>query len=250
MFEDIRGPVLFAHRGASAHAPENTVPAFELALEQGADGVELDAKLSADGRVMVIHDASVDRTTGGRGRVRDLSAAEMRALDAGRSSSREFRGARIPTLEEVFETIGKRGIINVELTNYSTPHDQLVETTCALIKQHKMQRQVLFSSFYAANLKKAARLLPEVPRGLLALPGWKGAWARSFVFHLGDFQALHAHISDTDPALIERVHRLGRRIHAWTANTEAEARRLTGWHVDGIFSDDPLIAARGMGRGA
>lgn len=248
MLEHFRSPVLFAHRGACAHAPENTLPAFELALRQGADGVELDAKLSADGQVVVIHDASVDRTTNGHGRVRDLSAAELQALDAGRSSSGEFRGARIPRLEEVLETIGKRGIINVELTNYFTPHDELVETTCALIKKHNMQRQVLFSSFYAANLKKAARLLPEVPRGLLALRGWMGAWARSFVFDFGDFQALHAHITDTHPEQVQRVHRLGRRIHVWTANTEEEARRLTDWRVDGIFSDDPLTAARGMGR--
>src|SRR3972149_8380299 len=106
MFERFPDPILFAHRGASAHAPENTLPAFELALDQGADGVELDAKLSADGQVVVIHDRTVDRTTDGHGRVSDLSLAVLRSLDAGGSYSDQYRGVKIPTLEEVFETIG------------------------------------------------------------------------------------------------------------------------------------------------
>src|SRR5512141_2609782 len=101
MLENFPKPFLLAHRGASTHAPENTLPAFELALEEGADGVELDAKLSADGKVVVIHDATVDRTTDGHGRVSELSLQELKALDAGASFGDRFRGVRIPTLDEV-----------------------------------------------------------------------------------------------------------------------------------------------------
>ncbi len=249
MLDRFPRPVLFAHRGACAHAPENTLPAFELALRQGADGVELDAKLSADGQVVVIHDATVDRTTDGHGRVRDLSLAQLRELDAGSFFSEKFRGVKIPALEEVFETIGTQALINVELTNYSTPRDQLVEKVCQLVRKHNMQQRVLFSSFLMSNLKQAARFLPEVPRGLLALSGWMGAWARSFGFMLGDYQALHAHIRDVDLNQVKRVHRLNRRLHVWTANQLEDVQRLAGWDVDGIFTDDPQMAARGLGRG-
>src|SRR5512132_864966 len=121
MLESLPQPVLFAHRGASAHAPENTLAAFELALAHQADAIELDVKLTADGHVVVIHDPTVDRTTGSQGRVKDLSLAQIRALEAGSFFSEKYRGEKIPTLEEVFESLGKRIFINVELTNYNTP---------------------------------------------------------------------------------------------------------------------------------
>jgi glycerophosphoryl diester phosphodiesterase len=226
------------------------VPAFELALDQGADGVELDAKLSADGQVVVIHDQTVDRTTNGRGRVRDLTLAGLQSLDAGVFFSETYRGTRIPGLPEVFETIGRRGLINVELTNYASPRDRLVETVCALIERHALQDRVLLSSFFASNLRKAARLLPGVPRGLLALGGWTGAWARSFEFMFGDYQALHPHLSDAAAEQVQRVHKVNRRIHVWTANIPEQVRRLQEWRVDGIFTDDPLMAARALGRRA
>ena len=120
-------PLIFAHRGASAHAPENTLSAFELALEQGAHGIELDVKLTADGEVVVFHDPTIDRTTGGQGRISQLTLAALRELDAGSSFSEKFSGEKIPTLAEVFETIGRRAFINVELTNYSTRNDGLAD---------------------------------------------------------------------------------------------------------------------------
>lgn len=249
MLEQFPHPILFAHRGDCTHAPENTLEAFLLAYQKGADGIELDAKLSADGHVIVIHDATVDRTTNGHGRVKNLTLAELRELDAGSHFSEAFRGAKIPLLSEVFELVGQKGIINIELTNYDAPNDLLVEKVCELVKKHGLQKRVIFSSFLAGNLKKAARILPEVPRGLLALPGWMGAWARSFGFMFGDYQALHPHITNVNAAQVQRVHRLKRRIHVWTANTADEVRQLQEWGVDGIFTDDPQMAVHALGRG-
>jgi len=250
MLESFSQPILFAHRGASVHAPENTLEAFQLAFEQGADAIELDAKLSADGEVVVIHDATVNRTTNGRGRVSSLSLADLRALDAGSFFSEKYRGVKIPTLNEVFETVGKRGIINVELTNYYVLRDDLVERVCALVKKHALQEHILFSSFLASNLKQAARILPQVPRGLLALRGWKGSWARSFGFMFGEYQALHPGIADVNLPQVQRVHRLKRRIHVWATNVPEDVTRLKSWGVDGIFSGDPQTALRALGRGA
>ena len=244
MLESLPRPIIFAHRGASAHAPENTLAAFELAMAQNADAIELDVKLSADGQVVVIHDATVDRTTGGHGRVKDISLAELRSLGAGSFFSEKFRDEKVPTLEEVFETIGKRTFINVELTNYNTPRDHLVETVCILVKKFGLQKRVLFSSFFSSNLSKARAYLPEVPSGLLALRGLLGAWARSFGFAFGRYQALHPALQDTNPQQIQRVHRLRRRVHVWTVNAADDMRRLFGWNVDAIFTDDPQLAVR------
>jgi glycerophosphoryl diester phosphodiesterase len=222
--------------------------AFELAFAQNADAIELDVKLSADGHVVVIHDATVDRTTGVHGRVKDLSLAGLRALDAGSFFSENHSGEKIPTLEEVFESLGKRIFINVELTNYKTPRDQLVESVCMLVKKFGLQKQVMFSSFLASNLSKARAYLPGVPRGLLALNGLLGAWARSFGFAFGRYHALHPYLKDVTPQQVQRVHRLQRRIHVWTVNAADDMRRLFRWGVDAIFTDDPQLAVRVRGE--
>jgi glycerophosphoryl diester phosphodiesterase len=244
MLKSLTQPVIFAHRGASARAPENTIAAFELALTQQADAIELDVKLSADGHVVVIHDPTVDRTTNGRGRVRDFSLAELKALGAVNSFSGDYQNERIPTLEEVFEAVGKRTFINIELTNYTSKRDDLVETVCMVVKKHQMQNRILFSSFLPANLTKARSYLPEVPRGLLARNGLLGVWARSFGFTFGKYDALHANLKDVARQAATRVHRLKRRLYVWTVNQEQDMRRLFNWNVDGIFTDDPQLAVK------
>jgi len=244
MLTSLPQPIIFAHRGASAHAPENTLAAFKLALAQNADAIELDVKLSADGYAIVIHDPLVNRTTGSPGRVKDLPLRELRALDAGSFFSDKYQGEKIPTLEEVFEAVGKHTFINVELTNYNSPYDQLVETVCRLVRKHALQEHVMFSSFFASNLSRARALLPDVPRGLLAFDGWPGAWARSFGFAFGKYQALHPYLRDVTPQQVQRVHRLNRRIHVWTVNAAEDVRRLIHWGVDGIFTDDPPLAVQ------
>ncbi|NJN79394.1 MAG: glycerophosphodiester phosphodiesterase, partial [Anaerolineales bacterium] len=151
-------------------------------------------------------------------------------------------------LDEVFEIVGKDKLINIELTNYSTPKDGLTQKVCELIKKHNNQKQIIFSSFFSSNLKIAMQLLPEIPRGLLAMPGLVGLWARSFGFMFGDYQALHPHILNASKEQIQRAHRLKRRVHVWTANTPEEITRLKDFGVDGIFTDEPEIAVQTLGR--
>ena len=248
MFEDLSHPIIFAHRGASTQAPENTLASFGLALSQGADSIELDARLSADGQVVVIHDPTVDRTTNGHGRVAELTLAELRSLDAGSFFSEKYHAEKIPLLEEVFEAVGKKMLINVELKNFTSPGDQLVEKVCALVKKHGLEKRIIFSSFLASNLKNAKRFLPEVPRGLLAVSGWKGAWARSFGFSFEDYAALHPYLADVTKQQILRVHRLKRRVHVWTVNRAKDMLQLKNWGVDGIYTDDPQLALRSLSR--
>src|SRR5512135_1831254 len=112
-------PLVIAHRGSSASAPENTLAAFQLAVEQEADAIELDVDLTRDGHVVVMHDATIDRTTDGHGRVTELTLAEIRGVDAGAWKAAAFDGERVPLLEEVFEAMGQRVLINVEIKGMS-----------------------------------------------------------------------------------------------------------------------------------
>jgi glycerophosphoryl diester phosphodiesterase len=247
MLAGLPRPIVFAHRGASALAPENTMAAFKLAAEEGSPAIELDAKLTQDGRIVVFHDETLERTTDGRGKVAEKTADELRTLDAGSHFAPQFKGARIPFLEEVLEALGKKLLIDIELRNYWTPFDGLADRVCELVRRMALQGNILFSSFHAPNLRRTAQLLPEVPRGLLALRGWRGAWARSFGFTFGEYAALHPHRSDISLQQIQRVHRLKRRVHVYTVNDPGEIRRLNEWGTDGIITDNPGAALRILG---
>jgi glycerophosphoryl diester phosphodiesterase len=234
-------PIIFAHRGASAHAPENTLAAFELAAKQGAPAIEFDVKLTSDHQVIIIHDQTLNRTTNGSGAVTKQTLAALRDLDAGSWKSAEFRGEKIPLLDEVLETVGKKVLMNIELTNYATPFDGLVTEVVALVKKHGLQERIIFSSFYFTNLLTAHRLLPTVPCGQLILEGNQG-WMQRTTARFMNLEAEHPYITDVTTELVQRLHAGGRRVHVWTVNEPADMRRLCACGVDGIFTDDPLIA--------
>jgi glycerophosphoryl diester phosphodiesterase len=235
-------PMVVAHRGASRYAPENTLAAFRLAADQGAQAIELDAKLCSGGEVVVIHDPTVDRTTNGRGAVAGLSLARLKSLDAGSFFHPSFSGEPIPTLEEVFAAVGSRLLINVELTNYATPGDALVPKTVDLVRAFGLEERVLFSSFSPLNLFNARRLLPRVPCALLALPGRKGWWARSLILHGIAPQAVNPYFSDVSPGFVVRQHQAGRKVFVWTVNDPLDIKRMVAAGVDGLITDDPPAA--------
>jgi len=244
LLSDLPRPAIIAHRGASAYAPENTLASFELALRQGADAVELDAKLTQDGHIVVIHDQSVDRTTMHNGWVRDLSLATLRKMDAGSHFDIAFAGETIPTLDEVFKAVGRLTYTNIELTNLLSPLDHLPQKTAALVKRHKIIQRVWFSSFNPIALLRIHRLLPDCPLGLLAWPGATGWWARSPLGRLIPYHSLHIASKDAKPGLIKRIHRDQRKVFVYTVNLENEMLHLFEMGVDGIFTDDPLLARR------
>ncbi len=239
---ELSKPVLFAHRGASAHAPENTLAAFELAARQGAPAIELDVKLSADGRVVVIHDQTVDRTTNGHGDVRNLTLAELKTLDAGSKFSTQYAGETIPTLAEVFEAVGKRLLINVELTNYASPNDALVSKVAGLVRQSGLEEWVMFSSFHPLSLWRARRLLPSVPRGFLLLEGKAGSWVYRLLDPLLTPEYMHPYLTSVTQEYVRTQHNRGKGVNVWTVNEPDDMRRLFDLGVDGIFTDDPLLA--------
>ncbi len=248
MWIDLPHPAIIAHRGDKACAPENTLAAFKLAAEKGADAVEFDVQLTADGQVIIIHDPNLDRTTNGKGKVSKVPLAALRDLDAGSWFSEQYRGESIPTLDEVFETVGQHLYMNIELKNYSTPCDNLVSKVVETVKKHGVQDRTLFSSFLPHNLRKARLLLPGVPRGLLTMRGKWGSWGRTFGWR-GDYFALHPNLVDVNAGLVDRVHVAGKRVQVYTVSTEDDIRKMIGFGVDGIFVGNLELALHLVGRG-
>lgn len=237
-------PLAIGHRGASAHAPENTLVAFKLAMEQGADGIELDVKRCATGEVVVMHDATVDRTTNGKGKVHELSLAQLRALDAG--------GEPVPTLDEVFEltaTPPRPFLVNVEVTNYDTPKDGLEQLVVEVVKRHNCARRVLFSSFNLLSVRTLARLAPDIPRGILyhhEMPIYlRRVWLAPFAPH--EFR--HPDFSTITPDLVQKLKRQGKRVNTWTVNKPADIARVAACGVHGIIGDSPQMIGEVIGRG-
>jgi glycerophosphoryl diester phosphodiesterase len=242
MFPNSKTPIIIGHRGACALAPENTISSFKLAVEHGADFIELDAKLSLDGEVMVIHDQTVDRTTDGTGRVNQLTCTQLQVLDAGRKFDKKFEGEKIPTLDEVFKAVGKQIYVNVELTNYASKNDDLVKKVVGVIKSNQMEKRVLFSSFLPRNLKLAHAMLPEAQVAILCLVGVTGIFARSFLLTKISPSFIHPYLMDVTKRLVDKEHNRGRKVNVWTVNAEKDIQRMIKAGVDGIFTDDPLKA--------
>lgn len=239
---NIKGTLIIAHRGACAYAPENTMAAFQKAVGFGADGIEFDVKLSQDGELVIIHDQTVDRTTNGTGKVKDLTKDELRQLDAGSSFSPDFKNEKIPLLRDVLENFSDKLLINIELTNYSTISDGLAHKTALLVKELGVQKSVFFSSFHPLNLLTTKKILPEVPVALLAVPGNTGWLMRSNLFRWVSPHIIHPYYKDIDKNYIDRQHQKNRKVNIWTLNNKDEMQRFVSANVDGIITDDPILA--------
>ena len=249
MFNILPKPIVIAHRGACAYAPENTLAAFELAVQQQAHAIELDVTLSADGHVVVIHDSTVDRTTDGKGMVNALSLAALKELDAGSIYDDAFRGERIPTLAEVFEAVGQKLFINVELKSYSlAATKKLTQKVAKCVREHNMASRVLFSSYNFLAVRQIWKLLPDTPRGLLPNKGITGFVVRTGLRELIPHQSLHVPYQYAQQDLLESVHRQGRKLLAYTVNQAEDIQRLIKIGIDGIFTDDPLLALRTIAK--
>jgi len=238
----LKRPTVFAHRGSSAYAPENTLAAFEMAVEQGADAIELDVKLSGDGQIIVIHDDTVDRTTDGTGRVGAMTLSELKDLDAGSYFNTKFKTEKIPTLEDVFETFGKRIFINIEIKNYTTPLDDLPERVISLINKFDLEDNVILTSFNFIALIRTRDHDQNIPVGLLTPAGVASLAVTSKLVRFGPSVALHPSFVDVKPKLIQSLHRARSRIHAYTLKEADDMRQLFRLGVDGIITSNPPLA--------
>lgn len=241
---------LQAHRGAAGLAPENTLAAFRMALELGADGTEMDLQLTRDGVVVVIHDDTVDRTTDGRGRIGDLTLAEVKRLDAGGKFGPTFRGERIPTLRELIDLVKASGKdrfrLNLEIKfaegREGQPAD-LEEKVLAVLAETKFLDRVITQSFYHPSAAKMKRLAPGISAGLLVGQRRQPADPVAAVRDHGvDYYAPHHSLVTAD--LLRALHQAGIPVVTWTVNDPADMRRLIDMGLgslpgDGMISDYP-----------
>ena len=238
--------LVFGHRGAMAYAPMNTLAAFELAREQGANGVELDVQLSRDGQLVVIHDHTVDATTDGQGNVCDLSLAELRRLDAGSWFSDVFSGERIPTLDEVFAEFGKTLLINVEIKSAQDESSDIEETVAACIRQHGLQERIIVSSFDHGTLRRFRAVCPEVAIGFLHGP-ISASDIDGLVADL-PHEARHPWHDMIDAEYMDWASENGFYVNAWTVNDAQRAKELQRIGVKGIITDEPASIIRALNQ--
>jgi glycerophosphoryl diester phosphodiesterase len=239
-------PLVVAHRGASAYAPENTIAAYELALDQGADALEIDVHLSRDDQPVVIHDFTLERTTDGRGRVRDLTVSELKRLDAGSWFGSRHRGERIQTLQEVLERFRERTQFVVELKAGSEVYPGIEEQVVSLLRACVAEERSLVFSFNLDTLAKIREISPGMRTGALVThPPFDPAAVKSVATAL----CPAAHLFTADAAAEART--AGLETYVWVVNDAAAMDRMTDLGVTGILTDRPdLLRARLSARGA
>lgn len=234
-----RRPLNFAHRGACREAPENTLAAFECAVQLGADGIELDVQLSKDGEVVVIHDFRLETTTDGEGLVRDKTLADLRELDAGEWFDPSFPGQRIPTLQEVIDAVGHHLLLNIELKTMDVKDDGLAAAVMRIVEVNGLLERVVLSSFNPLAVWRAKRLNPRVPAGLLYAPDSAFFLRRPWPRHFVQLEALHPHHTDVDERYMAWARERGYRIHTWTVDDPDRMRELARLGVDIIITNRP-----------
>ncbi len=231
---------VWAHRGASRYAPENTVPAFQLAVTQGAEGVEFDVQLSADGTLVVIHDETLERTTNGRGRVVDHTLAHLRSLDAS-AGHEDYRGVQIPTLTDVLEVVAPTGMtVNIELKNSVVDYPGLEEKVLAAVAAFELESRVVLSSFNHYSVRRLQTLAPELELAAIYNDPLFRPWR--YARTLG-VTAIHPPVAGVfGPVFVRKAHKAGVAVRPWVVNGERVLRRMFRYGVDAIFTDTPDVA--------
>lgn len=237
---------VWAHRGASAYAPENTLEAFALAIGQQADGVELDVQMTRDGKLAVIHDETIDRIWEGSGYVKDFTMKELKSFCC-RKAAPEYRSAVIPELKEVLELLKpSRLTVNIELKTGIFRYKGIEEEVLKLVKKMEMENRVIYSSFYHPSLVKVKKLEPKAKTGLLYSDGWIGV--SSYAKKLG-IDALHPAIYHLrSKKLIKDAREKGLSLHVWTVDEESLLNDLIEKSVEAIITNVPDVARKAVDR--
>ena len=234
---------IFAHRGASGYAPENTLEAFKLAADMGAHGVELDVHICRSGELVVTHDETVERVSDGEGWIRDLTLSELKALRFNRTHP-EYADARIPTLQEVFQLLRPTGMrINIELKNSYIDYPDLEKKVIELAAQEGMLDRVLFSSFNHHSMLRVKAIDPKLYCGLLYEASLVRPWA--YAVALG-VDAIHPHFSEviTPGGSCAIAHKAGIQINTWTVNRAEDLRAVLEEGADILITNYPDVGLK------
>lgn len=232
--------VIWAHRGASGNAPENTLAAFKMASDLGADGIELDVHFTLDRQVVVVHDDDVKRVTYHEGAVSSMTLAQLKKLDFSNKMA-AFAGEKIPTFEEVLALVEPTKMrINIELkTNCENPCG-LEEATHALVEKYHMQDRIMYSSFNHYSLLQVKTFAPKIACGILYSNKLAKPW--DYAASLG-LDAVHPMFNSINqPDYMKNCHAAGILCNTWTVNTKEDIIRMLDAGVDGIITNYPELA--------
>ncbi|SDN53870.1 glycerophosphoryl diester phosphodiesterase [Paenibacillus sp. yr247] len=229
-------PIVIGHRGAAGEAPENTLASFALALEQGAEGIELDVQLTKDGEIVVCHDLTLDRTTNGSGLICEKSWEEIKSLDAGFWFSDHYKGERIPRLCEVFDLVPRGHLINVEVKH--AYEGRMEEALITFLRERDRWEDVVISSFDHKVIRRIKQAEPEAKVGLL--------YAANLIDHAAyakqigvDVYSLHPYHHCIEQEDVRAAAAAGLASYPYTVNEVADYRRMIASGVSGIITDYP-----------
>jgi glycerophosphoryl diester phosphodiesterase len=242
-------PLVVAHRGASSSHPENTLEAFDAAIAAGAEIVELDVRLSADGVAVVMHDPEVSRSTDGHGFVHELLLANIKGMNAAKGGPGR---AEVPTLREVLDLVSGRAGVDLEIKNipgepaFDSPVESVVEATLRELDSSSFVGEVVISSFNWISIERSREMAPHVPTGFLTIAAIEPHAALVYARGAGHEWVLpqvEAILRAGEP-FVSEAHEDGVRVGTWVADEDALLRTLFSWEVDAVASNDPELAVR------
>lgn len=234
---------IFGHRGAAGTHPENTLISFQYAEKVGANGIELDVQMTKDGTIVIIHDEKVDRTTNGKGWVKDFTYKELRKLDASYKFKKKFGTCEIPSLHELFEwtTNYPNLLINIEFKNGMIPYHGMEEEVIKMAENYRLQNRVLFSSFNHYSLVKCKKLAPHIETAALFMEGLYQPW--EYAKQIGA-SAIHPYYPVAIPEIIAHSQTANIAVRPFTVNNEKKMAELIEQNCDGIITDYPEKAVK------
>lgn len=233
---------VWAHRGASGYYPENTMSAFQEAVKQKADGIELDVHLTKDGYLVVCHDETLNRTTNGKGFIKQYDLYELKQLDAGSWFDKKFKGEKIPLLEEAIDLVKKSNMeLNIEIKAGSIFYPGIEEKVLKMIDKYGIRDKVIISSFDHYSLVKIKSMDKDIKTGILYS---EALYRPTDYLKTTGANALHPNYITLTNDIVEEAHSLGVEINTYTVNKEEHIRMIKAMNVNSIITNYPDLAKK------
>ena len=234
--------LIYAHRGASHYAPENTMASYKKAIVMGADGIEIDVHKSKDGCLIVCHDEKVDRTTNGSGYIKNINMKELKSLDAGSWFNKEFVGETIPLLEEVLDLVKRENLLlNIELKSGPIFYDNIEEEVVNAVKAHGLEKNVIISSFNHYSLLAIKKIEPRIKTGILYIAGMVSPW--KYAKSIGA-DAIHPLFLTINKDVTEECLKNDIMVNPFTVDRESDMILMRNMGVTSIITNCPDIGRK------
>ncbi|MGN0468586.1 MAG: glycerophosphodiester phosphodiesterase [Acutalibacteraceae bacterium] len=242
---------VISHRGANKYAPQNTLPAFEKAVQIGIDGFETDVHITKDNQLILCHNYTIDETSNGKGKISDMTLSELEKYDFGGYFSPKFKGTKIPTVDEFLSFVETTDIkvLNIELKSPEQNETAIVSETIRLVKEHGLFDKLIISSFDPKLLVEAKEIDQSCKTGFLYSPDKKTTYKNRLISRPIDFaksigvDALHPIFFFVDEKYVTNAHEAGLMVNPWTVDSVKSIEKMIRCGVDGIITNFPDVVA-------